>query len=392
MVPSRPWRAVSGTLEALANDADDVLPHRQHRTGVDASAPVVARGWIVDDRDANGPAQPIEQAWLLIDGEPAFALSVERRADVAALFGPRSRGFAGRGTIAAASGKRTFGILGRASDGSGLTAAHHLTRTVAQAPLPQAPPQDERSLKSDSVMLLREDAGARQSDRDRHDLRAGSELLVRGHVVGHDCAYVRVRSEQVDRWYDLRLDSPRFAGDVRPDSLARFETYVRTSDLPPDGYRADLYAGTPARPTLTAQFVISVDDALPLALHAFADAPPAEIERLRTAVAVAHGADAASESFTAGEPVWIEGVMQGRVAAAFATVDDLRSISISHAETSDGFTRFAGVLQTTKLSAGLHRVEIRLVPPTGNGYYVAGSLAFTLAIPPALAATLSSQP
>src|SRR6202011_82137 len=122
------------------------------------------------DRDPIRPAPPADEAWLLVEGRPAFALAPERRADVTAAYGACATGFAGRGVTGAPSGKQTFRILARAADGTGLGARTSMPRTIAEAPLPLPPPYDERSLDSDSAMLIREDAGTRHAMPARHDM------------------------------------------------------------------------------------------------------------------------------------------------------------------------------------------------------------------------------
>lgn len=370
-----------GAVDAIVSE------RMRHHIGGEAigGRPAYASGWLLDSRDPDD-IRPVEAAWLVIGDDEPLPLTLDRvRPDVTnthRFVDPADEvtcGFFEEVLLPAAFGRRRCRIVARAADGVGLVGNHELTVLLTLAPLEEAPAHEERVLDVEASLILRDTVSTQWTyDRGPHSVRASGSMIVAGHTAVVGPRFLRVAGAGHERWFALDAQS------IDPHA---FRAVLSLEDCPIAGYEATLYAGTPARPVLSALFELADEHLfLPEALGRFRQPPDARWVELASA---AVGPPQRSRALPGGRivrgaPLWISGFGSdpagGRpFLGVYACVDDRRPIPIPHwQDDEERRTAFAGVVDTARLAAGTHRLELLGVSALGNGVYGIATREFTI--------------
>jgi hypothetical protein len=357
------------------------MPHLPNEAA--AGTDVDVRGWIVDPDNMR-----VEAAWLDIAGSTVPIELNRTRVDVARTLGAEDRGvgFGFDTTVRLPDdvppGLHDARIIGRTFAGRGVYA--QTSQRVRIAHSRRAPRQfiNGDAAPPFSVRVGDTQAAPHTLGRGAHTIRQESSLRVSG-LVEH------ARSLHV---VATPAAGPAEAWEFTTDDGGRFDATLWTGGLERGLY--ELVFSLPredgaAMPVAACSIEVAGPHYIPpLHLRPLLTTPVAEIRWYGDAGARA--ASASAETLTSGRPIGIAGWCVDPVAseaplAVYAEIDGGRPVPLSHhlpdPRGGDSTLRcgFGGIVDTTRLAPGEHRLRLLAVAVSGAGWYVIDDHLFVLA-------------
>lgn len=376
--PDRPPRRTLGALDVfLARTQKHHLPFE--------AAPAVeidVRGWIIDPDHKR-----VDAAWLAL-GDTLIELEVNReRHDVAQTWSMTDRTGSGTGF--------EYSLVLPDDCEVGLHEARIFARTQSGK---RVISEGSRRIRIARPRRLPRAVDLTQSDDRQLTIRIGDTQPGR-HSAGFG-------SHQIRQEASLQLTG-RFQPEARLAVIAQslVETVAWEFDVPEDGrFAATLWTGDMERGVYRLLVGSVTDDGpvVPIAYGAIAIAgpfhhAPLHLPRLLTQapaeLLIFEDAGIRREptapAFVAGRQIAIAGWCVDPVAheaplSVYVAIDDLRPIPLSHhlpsppSSDSDHLCGFGGVIDTTRLEPGDHRMSILACAVSGAGWYVADERTLTL--------------
>jgi hypothetical protein len=371
-IPIRPYTRAPGSLDNLAAVIDNPHIPNEAAPGVQ----VRLDGWILDSENA-----AIDQAWVDIGGS-WIPVSLDRnRLDVARTLALRDRDGRKLGfdTVAdiprnVAPGIYDIRVIGRTRSGTGVY-AETAQRVLIAFPQTAAnlKMNDARDVAFD-VRLRDTQAASHTLGRGAYTIRQESSLRISGFLDTATHIHAIATSQTGNR----------VAWDFPCNQAGRFDAVLWTGDLDRGLYELSvcLVEDNGAWPAARCGFDIAGPHYLPpLHLTSMLSAPLAEVTTFKDVGPMRAGSSPGPP--VAGRPIGIEGwcidpASSTPPLAIYAAVDDRRPIPISHhlsdprpdrgrAEIRCGF---GGIIDTTRLEPGPHRIRILAAAVSGAGWYI----------------------
>ena len=333
------------------------------------------RGWIIDANFA-----PPAAAWIDIDGRTIPIELTRGRIDVARAYsshdiGMRHVGFASSIVLPGdiQPGTHTARVIARSSIGGGLYAEHGRSVRIAH------PRCSARTLTGsyndpDARLRVRDTQMADHTmGRGAHTIREESSLHVSGRVGAAQSLHVIAKPTV----------GSAVAWNIESDSAGAFDATLWIGDLSRGLYELTLCQLDEVETIAirSCKIEIAGPHYLPPQLTALYTPPLAAV--LTFADAGSRMLGHSSDAFINGRPIGVSGwcldpVSESPPLAVFAEIDDYRAIPLSHhlrdprpdAHPAFCMCGFGGILDTTSLAPGSHRVRIIAAAVSGAGWYV----------------------
>ncbi len=379
-LPSRPFGRTHGSLDAfVANIAtrhigDEAAP------GID----VDIGGWITDPEGA-----PVGAAWVDIAGVTMPVVLDRKRPDVARAFRLSDSSGSGLGFTTTIqlpadmpAGTHDARVVGRTATGQGVYGESLRRVVIAQA---QVAPRRSDEIGDAPAATLRvgdTQSGAYTLGRGAETIRAESSLRLRGRVPGATRLHVTATPP----------GGNATAWEFPCGEDGRFDAILWTADL-----ERGLY--TLAVATCDDDGRVAAVRWCEIAIAGPHHLPPLHLGLLRTSpdAGLVHYADAsprstpdAGDRCIAGHPIAVAGwcidpVAQRPALAVYVAVDERRPVPIAHhlpdprPAGSEARCGFGGIIDTSHLDPGPHRVRILGAAVSGTGWYVVDERTIDLA-------------
>jgi hypothetical protein len=372
-LPARPFRRAAGSLDLFS--AKSSTPHINNEAA--PGIPVDVIGWIVDTEN-----EALTHAWLDLAGVP-IPLALDRmRDDGARSLITTNRdgiGFGFQQTIvipeAVPPGIYDARVLGRTRNGGGVYAENVQRVRIAQprcAPLPFIAPDAPTApdIRVNDTQLASHTMG-----RGAFTIRQESSLRLSGSIVGARNLHAVASSPA----------NAAVAWDIPSDAGGRFDAALWTGDLERGLYDVTLCSRDHAD-RLLAVATCSIEIAgphyvPPLHLTDLLSVPLGSVTRF------ADGGPRASTDapplLVAGRPIALAGWCLDPAATApplavYVAIDGSRPIPLSHrlrdprsnADPESPRCGFGGIVDTTRLEPGDHRIRTLAAAVSGAGWYV----------------------